>query len=684
MANDTATKPTRRRLWLPILGVLVVGVIALVAFWNWNWFLPLVNRQASAALGRSVTAQSLGVHLGRVTTVTLGGIEVANADGFDASKPFAKIEKLTVAADVMAYVRSRSIVLPQITVDQPVVEAEQDAKGRDNWDFGSSGSSGNDKKSDPDAGPKIGQLVINDGHAHVAMAKLKSDFKLDVSTRSPDQVTGAGHDAAVASGGQIVVDAKGTYAGQPVTGELIGGALLSLRDAGQPYPINLRLADGPTHITLVGTVENPLNFAGADLKLNLAGPDMALLFPLTGIPIPQTPAYSIAGKLDYADRKIRFTGFTGTLGSSDLNGDITIDPTKPRTQVDATLSSRRVDLADLGGFIGTAPGRKGTPNQSAAQKAELAKAEASTRILPDTPINLPKVNAADVQLHYKGAHIQGASVPFDTIMFNLGIEDGRIKLTPLSLGVGAGSIDLTADLAPVGKEFKTNAKVEVRKVDVGRLLDATHLVNGAGSLNGNASLVSTGNSVATLLGHGNGSLQLGISGGNLSALLVDIAGLEVGNALLSAMGIPQRANLQCFVGEFALQHGIMNTKVLLLDTSEARVQGTGDINLADETLDYKLKTNSKHFSVGTLSTPIDITGHLKSPSILPEAGPLALKAGAAVGLGILFPPAAILPTIQFGVGEDGACQRDVAPLVRPATAKSAPEHPAPARRRERR
>lgn len=677
MATDMQTKP-RRRLWLLIPSVLVIGVIVLVALWDWNWFLPLVNRQASAALGRPVKATSLDVHLGRVTTVTLGGIEVANAPNFDASKPFATVAKLTVALDIMAYIHDRSIVLPQITVDQPVVEADQDAAGHANWDFGS-GPSGDSKKSDPNAGPKIGQLVINDGHAHVAMAKLKSDFNLTVATKPADAVTGAGHDAAVANGGQLLVGAKGTYAGQPVTGQFVGGALLSLRDAANPYPIDLHLEDGPTHVALIGTVENPLNFAGANLKLDLAGPDMALLFPLTGIPIPQTPAYSIAGKLAYAADKVRFTGFTGRLGSSDLNGDIAIDLSHPRTQVDATLISHKVELADLGGFIGTAPGRKDTPGQSAAAKAQLARSEASDRIIPSTPINLPKINAADVKLHYKGEHIEGRSVPFDTIMFNLGIEDGRIKLTPLSLSVGAGQFTLTADLAPAGKEFKTNAKLEVRHVDVGRLLAATHLVKGAGSLNGNASLVSTGDSMATLLGRGNGSLQVGLEGGNLSALLVDIAGLEIGNAILSALGVPQQANLECFVADFVLEHGVLDTKALLVDTSEARIQGTGDVNLAAETINYKLKTNSKHFSVGTLSTPIDITGHLKSPSIMPEPGPLALKAGAAVGLGILFPPLALLPTIQFGVGNDGACKRDAAPLVR-AAAATAPIHHAPARR----
>jgi hypothetical protein len=68
-----------------------------------------------------------------------------------------------------------------------------------------------------------------------------------------------------------------------------------------------------------------------------------------------------------------------------------------------------------------------------------------------------------------------------------------------------------------------------------------------------------------------------------------------------------------------------------------------------------LKTKAKHFSIGTIQTPIAISGPFKKPSIKPEALPLAARGAAAVGLAFLFPPAALLPTIQFGVGDDTHC-----------------------------
>ena len=47
---------------------------------------------------------------------------------------------------------------------------------------------------------------------------------------------------------------------------------------------------------------------------------------------------------------------------------------------------------------------------------------------------------------------------------------------------------------------------------------------------------------------------------------------------------------------------------------------------------------------------------LKNPAIHPELGEAAARAGAAVGLGLLFPPLALLPTIQLGVGENSQCE----------------------------
>jgi uncharacterized protein involved in outer membrane biogenesis len=646
MSATAAAPPTRRtRIWPVFVGILVLAIVLLVALWNWDWFIPLVEAQASAALGRRVTISHLHVHLGRRTIVAADDVVVANPNGFPQAAPLAQIGRLTIAADVMAYVQQREIVLPTIGIDHAVVAATALENGSNNFTVKLAPAKPGAKPAPP---PKIGDLEITDSTAHVVDPRFRSNFVLGISTSK----------AEAGRANSIVVDARGTYGGQPITGRFIGGALLSLRDVAHPYPIDLHLANGATKVTAIGTVENPLNFAGARVKLTLSGPDMSELYPLTGIPIPRTPPFSISGNLDYLKPKIRFTDFEGRVGSSDLEGSIVEDPdSSGKPDVTMDLASRRIDLTDLGGFIGTPAGKATTPGETSSEKHALAEAKAKKTLLPDTPINIPKLRTANIHLKYRGEHIENKFTPFDKLLVAMDVVDGRITLHPLDITIANGGIVSTIDLDPLNDGvLRANADVDFHHLELSRIMQATHTFKGQGVIGGQAKIEGDGKSLAGILGHGDGELKLAlVSGGNLSALLVDLTGLEFGNALLSALGVPSQTNIDCFLADFPLRHGVLDFDVLLLDTKEARLTGKGDLNFSDQMLNLSLNTRSKNFSIGSLPGPINVTGPLGSLSIRPGTEVVA-RAGASVGLGILLTPlGALLPTIQFGIGKDNAC-----------------------------
>ena len=244
-------------------------------------------------------------------------------------------------------------MLPIVEADHPTYNFLQTAEGHNNWTLAI--------QSLFDAAPndpppvEVGDVIINGGTGHFLSARVPADMEMELSTgRDGDRRT-------------LIIDAKGTYANQPVTAHMVGGALLSLGDATAPYGVDLAVANGPTRITLKGTVRNPLALTGANLDLALRGPDMALLFPLTGIPIPKTPPYEVVGKLDFADGQVKFSTIKGRVGSTDLNGDVAVDPRGVRPVLSGALTSRQVDMEDLAGFIGSQPGRTTTPGQSTAQ-----------------------------------------------------------------------------------------------------------------------------------------------------------------------------------------------------------------------------------------------------------------------------------------------------------------------------
>ncbi len=638
-----AESTPRRRRWPFVLGGLAVIVVLAVVLFQWDWLLPTVNRMASAAAGRDVRATHLHVHLGRPTHIELDGVTIANPPGWTGGDPpFGTIETVALDVDALAYLRTRAIIIPNLTLTNPKLSVVQlaDPKapgGDNNYTFGSSGPA--DPAAKPSPSPQIGKLVIDGGEVHAKLARLAADFVVNVDTE----------------GDKLHAKAHGTYAKQPIVAEATGGALLSLRDASQPYPIEATLANGPTKLSLKGTVQDPLSFAGADLRLDLSGPDMALLLPLTGVAIPKTPAYRIAGRFDYRDGQYVFKGVQGKVGSSDLEGDLSIDDRPAgkkdgRPIITANLSSKLVDLKDLGGFIGAEPGD--------ASKGTARAAPSNGRVLPNNPISLPRLNAADVHLKYKAAKIEGRAQPLDTMQADLDIVDGAVHLHPLAFGIGGGQI--TGDIAlreVQGQAVSARLTIDFQRVSVDKLLASTGVARGAGSIGGRAVIDGTGRSTAEILAHGNGEMKLYMgSGGNVSALLVDLSGLQFGNAVLSALGIPNRARIQCLVTDFVLQRGVAQARTAILDTDENRVVATGSVNLGSEQLAIVLNTDAKHFSIGTLPAPINVTGTLGAPSVAPDAKELGARAGAAIGLGIVLTPlAALLPTIQLGTGEDGAC-----------------------------
>ena len=621
--------------------VLVLAVLLLV--FRWDWLVPLAERRASAALGRPVSIQHLHVALGRRLVVRVAGLRVGNPVGFAADPPLAQVTLVEVEVAPGSLLGGR-LVLPRVTLERPALALLAGADGQRNYLLGNTGGGG----SEP---PAIGRLQINDGTAQVALAPLRADFQVRFGTE----------------GDSIAATAEGHYAGQPISAHVTGGALLSLRDAASPWPVTLDLANGPTRLKLAGTVAQPLHLAGADLKLELAGPDLKQLTPLSGVPFASTPPFRLAGQLDYAEGRVRFSGMRGQVGRSDIEGEISVAPGAERPLVTATLTSHRLDLADLGGFIGSQPGRRDTPGQTPAQREALARAEASPSLLPNTPLSLPRLRAADVRATLRAEHFDDQRVPLDALTLDVSVQDGAVRLDPVRVGVGQGFIGGSLALTPRAEGgLAAHGNFELRRVDVARLL-APMGVRGGGTLGGVANIDGTGNSLAQLLGSGNGALTLAMVGGNLSALVVDLSGLQFGRALLSALGVPTRTSIGCMVGDFVLRHGVLETRTFLVDTDSSVINGSGTVDLAREGLDLRLRTASKGVTIGSLPTSIGITGPFKNPSIAPDAGELLARGGLAAGLGLLALPLAVLPTIQLGVGEQHQCEGVIAAARRDST-----------------
>jgi AsmA family protein len=630
----------RRILWWSLwVSFGLVGLLAAAVLSSALWLGPLAEHQASAALERPVEIGRLRLHPGSPVLLTAEDVLIGNPPGFPpGEEPFLRIPRLTLQVEAGASLRRREIVIPLVELDRPVARVVSMADGRSNFAF----EPGADR-SDGAALPRIGAIRVSGGHARVSLAGLRAEFDVTVSTR----------DAAGPVDHPIMAEAHGTYADQPMTATLLAGGLPGLGGPSGAWPVELNLANGPTRAVLKGTLQAPLDPRTAALDLLLAGPDLALLAPLTGVPLPVTPPYELGGKLDYTEGRFRFNDVAGRVGQSDVEGTLTVTRGPKRPQLTAELRSRSVDLRDIAGLLGGGPGPPGTPGQTPQQQERAAQmnreANASPRLLPDRPLNLPKLRGLDAHLTYRAERIQGRAMPFDDLTLRMDLVEGTVALRPLSFGVGAGRIAADVLLTP-GERDAVQAKAEARfeRLDLARLMRATGTYKGAGALSGTARVEGTGRSIADILGHGDGALLLSMAGGDLSKLLVDLTGLRLGNALLGSLGGEARTLVECFVADLPLRRGILSTRALLLETEDTVIEGRGAVDLRRERVEIRLRTESKHLTVGVLPVPLLVSGTLKAPSAAPDK---AEGAGSGIA-GVI----AALPTIRFGIGDDPRCE----------------------------
>jgi len=94
---------------------------------------------------------------------------------------------------------------------------------------------------------------------------------------------------------------------------------------------------------------------------------------------------------------------------------------------------------------------------------------------------------------------------------------------------------------------------------------------------------------------------------------------------------------------------------LVVDSDTELIHGTGSIDFARERYDVRLKADSKKPSLIALRGPIQIGGTFKQPVVRPELGQPLARVGAAIGLGLIAPPLALLPLIDLGDAPDANC-----------------------------
>ena len=617
-----------KRGWLTGITVFFLLIAAGVYVFEWNMLRGPIARQVERATGRTFAINGdLNVRLALKPRITAEGLVFGNA-GWAADANMAEIKRLDFTIDALALLRGRTI-FEELNLSEARIVLEKNKDGAANWVFDT-----DKKETEP---PVIHALTIDRGHIAFRDPAIKTDFAADVSTVAADQP----------SGGMLKVAGRGRVKGLAGTIDGVIGSVLALSSVDKPYPIKLSAVVGSTKARVDGTLLDPLHLRGENVSFVLEGSDLAQLFPIVGVPLPPTPPYKLSGHLNHAGQAWSFRKFAGRVGQSDLSGDFSVDLAQKPQYIKADLVSRNLDLKDLGGFVGADRG---------AAKAS-PKPPPPDRVLPQEPFSLEKLRVANADVKFRGERVLTEKLPLDKITASLKLRDGVLSLEPLNFGVAGGNVVSQIRMDARQPVIKTKADVAVKQLHLDKLFPGFKLSQAnAGILTGRAKLDTSGNSVAKMMGEADGDMALMMEGGSVSELLVRLLNLDVANAIPVLLTGDRQLPVRCMVTHLKGVDGNFKVETLVLDTGKAVVTGSGGVNFAEESLDLKLVSKSKGFSLAALRGPINVGGTFKNPKVGPDIPRAVARGVAAVALGVATGGlGAIIPLIDLGGAKDSDC-----------------------------
>ena len=648
-----------------ILLLLVVVVVVIIATFDWNRLKPTINQKVSAELNRPFAIRGdLGVAWVRNREepgwrswvpwpqVHADDIMLGNPPNIpDVTMVHLQRVEATLAPLALLH---KQVYLPWIKMQLPDARLVQTADKKNNWTFNLASSENSDANAPPSAWSfRLDNILFDKGQIRYRDAINKADVTVTLNPLGkpvPYAQVAGGNDQQKGAGDFVFGwQADGTYNNQKLEGDGKIGGMLSLRSKTTPFPLQVDVRNGTTRVRIDGTLQDPLNLGGLDVRLRFAGDTLANLYGLTGVLLPDTPPYETDGHLiaRFNEEKgplFRYENFNGHIGDSDIHGSLTYRQVKPRPTLTGELTSNQLRMADLGPLIGVNSGKGSEKTQQAKAQRGDASTQPADRVLPHDKFDTKSWDVMDADVKFSGKRIEHSSkLPLSDLYTHLQLKNGDLLLDPLRFGMAGGSINSTIHLEGDKSPMRGRADLHARKLRLRQLFpNVTAMQRSLGQLNGDASLTGTGNSVADILGTSNGELKLLMNDGLISRSLMEIAGLNVGNYVVGKLFGDDEVRINCAATDLNIRQGVATPKVFVLDTENAVINVTGNVNFANERLDLSINPESKGIRIITLRSPLYVRGTFKNPDAGVKAGPLIARGAAAVALGAVVAPAAAL------------------------------------------
>ena len=589
-----------------------------------------------------IIAGDLKLHLLSWTpSAEIDGLSLANPSW--AEKPLMFEAKQVALSVSLGRLLRGQVVIPQIKLIDPLINLERDSQGRASWNLQSAvGAPKSD--SGPAKLPTIRRLLIQHGKLQVVDQIRKLRFG---GSLVADEESGKVDSSA------FKVQAKGTLNAKPFRLDAHGGALLNLAPE-KPYSFAMQVTAADIKLETHVTVVKPFDLRVLDVAFVVSGEDLADIYYLTGLALPNTANYSLAASVHVSDTTLRVDNLTGRVGSSDVEGNVLVETRGARPKLKGKLASHLLNLIDLVPSLGrpaaaadTLSGPKVPTNKKSSQtsKEDLTRPigdralNTAELVLPDADLQVERVRGMDADVTYEAASVRSPKLHTSKVDFHLLLDKGVVSLDPLHFVLDQGTFSGSVRIDAQSDIPESAVDMRIVDVDLGQFETAKMAKSPvSGALMGRIKMQGRGSSIHKVASTANGAISVIIPQGTINEAMAELTGIDVteGLGLLLTNKETQTA-IRCSVIDFQIEDGTLNAKNLFVDTTDVLITGRGSVHLSNEQLDLEIQGKPKKLRLARIRAPITVKGTLAHPVIGVEAGKLAKQGAVAAAFGLLRP-----------------------------------------------
>ena len=417
---------------------------------------------------------------------------------------------------------------------------------------------------------------------------------------------------------------------RPVTILIQGTELINYFQNPEQLPVTIRAETEGTTLDFQGNLKVPISKKDVSLSLRLEGEKLDSLNDLFHVDLPPIGPYSLAAQFAMSPEVYDLSDLRIHIGDSDLNGNLTIRVDDDKPQFQAHLSSSLLQIDDF------APGQWNLEGKSHSETP--VQTDANSEQTKSKEQNLQQAYAllSPDSLNRANAHV---SLSLDNVIsgqdrlgkgtLQVGLENGRFSVEPLELELADGTARMEFSYYPTEDHAEIHLTANVEGLDVGipirRVKPDAQM---GGRLNLDILLDSITPALGQLLANGSGHFDLAFSPTNFNAGVIDLWAINVLSALTSKVDSEPTSTINCLVASFQMDDGIMQDRIIFMDTTRMMIEGTAVIDFKQRKLRIQAKPTAKRPEFFSIAVPIQIRGKFEDFGLKIKTGHLITTIGS--------------------------------------------------------